>query len=532
MAADEQDRLGGKDDFGKSLRAHPTNILVIADFGGEDFDADLADRAPQRVFDVESLLGVLSPKVRVRVEDLSKADGSLIDTALVFRRIEDFSLPALEVAIPALARLRRGGDGLLEQQAGTELERAIAAALRGHSVAATSDRGARPRLQEQLDLVRGLSRFSAVERAWLGLARILDAARAAPHACAVSMLPLSGRELARELARIDSGSESALASILDDLATDPAVRPDLIVVDEPLSLTPDGVGALRGLARLSMESASIAVTSIDSAAFAADAARGAGASLGAAAIARLLDEPAFAGFRSIRAQPAAAGLAIVTSAMERGLGGDPSSRWRQSGAVAMCEALVVPNGSSCRFGNAGASQPVPLDDAGTAADVVFSADAGQVLAERGLIGFIRGDAGVTSVGPNAPVVFDPRRLVGGPEEAARAASLDVRTRLGLARLVRLASIATRRQRAPGRDAVSLASFSEELVRHLSPEVAMLAGDGATIAMDAAFEGLDERTLRLDLTLARRTDATVLPAAAARPDVRSAFEVRWSCYPLA
>jgi len=530
MASGQHDAaLGADDDIGRALIGRPTNILVIGDFGGEYVDSAIEDRAPRRAVDVDALLGEIAPRVRVRVDDLSSTDDSLVDTALTFRRLSDFSPAAIEAAVPTITRARGGSHGSVAERSGTDLERAIAAALRGAAAPPPGDGDGQARAEAQLALVRGVARLVSLERSWLGLSRVLDAAQTARHACEVSTLDLSARELSRELAQIDAGGESALATILDALSADAETRPDLIVVDHPLGFSPDGVAALRGLARLSMESAALALASLDPAAIVAEPTSGPAA---ASALARLLDEPTYAGFRALRREPSAAVLAVVASMVERPHEHAPSAKWFQSGASALCESLVASGETSLRFGRTGVRCPIPATAVASGPSGPSSSEVSDTLAARGLIGFVRDVSGAIHVGPSAPVVLDPPRMVGGPDEASRAAGLDVRTRLALSRLVRLASIATRKTGAPGRDAGSLGAFGSLLASTLSPEAGTLVGEGAAVTVCAGFDGVDERSLRLEIALAARGGGVGALAPTKSQELPVAFEVRCGCYPLA
>jgi len=511
------------------LVALPMNVLVLGDFGGEDLDAPLAERLSAAVEEVDASLAALSPVVRVRVEEVDSADDALVDVKLTFRSLADFSRTALEAALPALARSKRPPAAPAAGSPQTDLERAIAAALSGgsaSSASAASDRGP-SRYDRQLGLVRAVPRLVSVERAWLGLARIVESARAVPgRPVAVRLLPLGPRELGRELARIDAGDESELADLLEEISARPETRPDLIVVDEAIGFGPDGAAALRALSRLSTDCAALALA----------AARDDELSLvgdrpldGASAVDRIMSDLGFAGFRSLRNDPRSAGLAIAAGAVDRPRPSDPGDRWRQSPALAVCEGLAgAPAGL-----RAGGLLSIAAAGEGAMARGAPTRSAAAAFAARGVIVPWVDTAGVDAaglcVGPEVPVVFDPPRLVGDRGEAARAAGLDLRTRLALVRLTRLSSIAIRAHGAPGRDRESCAAFSAAMATALRPAVDRLAGRDAQIMLSASFDGPDERSLRVEIALSLPHAVTEPPEGVHGRQVY--FEARCGCYPL-
>jgi hypothetical protein len=545
---------GSPDLIAPDLASQPLNLLVLGDFGGEDLDAPLAERLSAAVEDVDASLAALSPIVRVRVEEVDSADDALIDVKLTFRNLADFSRAALEAAIPALTRSKRPPASPAVGSPQTDLERAIAAALSGGSApsaSAMSDRGP-SRDDRQLGLVRAVPRLASVERAWLGLARIIEAARAVPsRRVAVRLLPISPRELGRELARVDAGDDSELADVLDGLSSRPETRPDLMVVDEAIGFGPDGAAALRALARLSTDCAAIALATARDAELSLDGDRPLD---GAAAAERVVSDLGFAGFRSLRSDARAAGLAIAAGAAERPRAAErpcaaerscaaerprplaAADPWRQSPALAVCEALIG-TATALRAGErltlTGRADAAKARGAATAA-------AAAAFAARGLIVPWVDDRGLC-VGPDVPVVFDPPRLVRDKDETARAAGLDLRTRLALAWLTRLASIAVRAQGAPGRDREACAAFATALGAALRPAVERMVGGDARILLSASFDGPDERSLRLELALSvprARAEPSggvhgraPLPEAASEVLSEGLAEVRCGCYPL-
>ncbi len=527
---------GSPDLIAPDLDSQPLNLLVLGDFGGEDLDAPLAERLSAVVEDVNASLAALSPIVRVRVEEVDSADDAVIDVSLLFRNLADFSRAALEAAIPALTRSKRPTAAPAVGSPQTDLERAIAAALSGGSApsaSAMSDRGP-SRDDRQLGLVRAVPRLASVERAWLGLARIIEAAPAVPsRRVAVRLLPISPRELGRELARVDAGDDSELADVLDDLSTRPETRPDLIVVEEAIGFGPDGAAALRALARLSTDCAAIALATAREDELSLDGDRPLD---GAAASERVVSDLGFAGFRSLRSDARTAGLAIAAGAAERPRPLAAADPWRQSPALALCEALVG-TATGLRAG-----ERLPLTGRADAAKArgAATASAAAAFAARGLIVPWVDDGGLY-VGPDVPVVFDPPRLVRDKDETARAAGLDLRTRLVLARLTRLASIAVRAQGAPGRDREARAAFATALGAALRPAAERMFGGDARIMLSASFDGPDERSLRLELALslprARAEPSGAvqrrgpLPEAAPEMLTEVLAEVRFGCYPL-
>ena len=507
------------------LAARPLNVLVLGDFGGEDLDAPLAERLSAVVEDVDASLAALSPVVRVRVEEVDSADDAIIDAKLTFRKLADFSRTALEDAIPALARSTRTRAAPTSGAPQTELERAITAALSGvsaPSVSAAPDSGL-SRQDRQLGLVRAVPRLVSLERAWLGLAHMLASARSqSSHAVAVRILPLSARELTRELTRVEAGDDSELLDVLDDIAAQPTTRPDLVVIDEPLGIDPAGASAMRGLARVSSECAAIVLATVREADLALDV----GNTLeGASGVDRVMSGLNFAAFRSLRSDPRTAGLALAARSVQRARPSGEKDLWSQSPSLALGAALVgtstgLPVGELCTVGEC-ANDVRPR---GT-----VSASASAAFAERGVT-VPWNDAQSLRVGPRVPVLFAPPRFVGDQSETARAASLDVRMRLALSRLTRLASIAIRALGAPGRDREACADFSTAIATALRPAADRIIGTNVQILLSASFDGPDERSLRVEIAVSAVHPAAGSGAASAQGE--APFEVRCGCYPLA
>jgi hypothetical protein len=507
------------------LAARPLNVLVLGDFGGEELDAPLAERLSAVVEDVDASLAAVSPVVRVRVEEVDSADDALIDVKLTFRKLADFSQTALEGAIPALARFTRTQAASAPGSSQTDLERTIAAALSGRSVPSASaapDDGS-SRQNRQLGLVRAVPRLVSLERAWLGLAHILESARAqSNHAVAVRILPIGARELLRELAHIEAGDDSALLDVLDRIASQPTTRPDLVVIDEPIGVDPAGASAMRGLARLSSECAAIVLAAVRDADLALDI----GSTLeGASGVDRVMSGLNFAAFRSLRSDPRTAGLALTARSVQRARPSSAQDLWGQSPSLALGALLVGTStglsvGELCMVGECAA-------DVRTRGTV--SASASAAFAERGVT-VPWNDAQSLRVGPHVPVLVAPPRFVGEQSETARATSLDVRMRLALSRLTRLASIAIRAVGAPGRDREACADFSTAIATALRPAADKIIGTTAQILLAASFDGPDERSLRVEIAVSAEH-----PAAGSRPASTQGgvpFEVRCGCYPLA
>lgn len=537
--------------FAAMLAARPTNVLIFGDFGGEDFDQLLAERTPRVVTETDELLGALAPVVRVRVEDLSSTDESLLDAKLTFRTLKSFESDALGAAIPALGRWRprtggvsdrHGGDASTDGRASqTDLDRAIAAALRGHAAGPepaspprggtgsriVDERRVEERFEKQLALIRGVERLASVERAWRSLDRILAAARLAPGRCTVSVVPVAPRELRRELMRIDAGEDSeagdaGLLESLDLCSADPEKRPDLVVFDHVFDVGPGGVAALRAMAEISERCAAIVLTSID---VTEALSGGRGSSLAALAsstgVSRAYGTPMLAGVRTLRGVPSASGLALVLGELTRPA---VDSAWRQTGASVLCESLLASQaGGLATLAASRRPLPVPEPTVQAAGGDVVAPPIADAWATCGLIAFAReGNAGgAVEIRPSVPVAYDPPRVAGRDDERSRALSLDVRTRFGLTRLTRLASIAARASGAPGRSSEALRDYAVALSEALADEARALAGPQARVALAASFDGIDERMLRLEVRLALG-DSGGAPGA----------EVLCGCYPLA
>lgn len=542
MTQDGTDRESGLlRERASSLAARPLNLLVIGDFGGEGMETPIAERVSPPIRDLDASMAQHAPVVRVRVEDLGSADDSLVDAKLAFRRLADFSVSALRSTIPALARLHDRPRGRChESSAGdafgrTELERAIAAALSGGSASppAASMGGSEPSAlaKRQLALVRGVPRYQSVERAWVGLSCLLGmASTAGERAVSMRALALGPRELARELLRIDAGDGSGLLEALDQLAANPETRPDLVVVDESFGLDPDGLSALRALARISTDEACMVIAAVKSADLELD---GDEPPATASSVDSLLSGPVFAGLRTLRGDPRSSGLAIAAGETQRAMPVDADLVWRQSPAIALCEAIL--RGAARGDGGAWLRAGDRLDTAVASADRVgrsaVSHAVSVAFAAHGVLVPWDAQPSGRHFGPELPVAFDLPRRVGDGDRAARRASLDVRTRLALTRIVRLAAIAIRAVGAPERSAVACAAFSGEVAEAVRPALRHLLGKHAEIALASSFDGPDDRTLRLDVVL-------LLAASGAESSGDAlgtrgqAVEVRCGCYPLA
>lgn len=94
--------------------------------------------------------------------------------------------------------------------------------------------------------IRNHPRFVALEAAWRSLHRLVEAQQDAP--VVVKVMPLTGREVVRDLRAVQDPADSEIAALLWDEGLGAGEPFGLLLMDEDFAAEPDDVLALRGLA--------------------------------------------------------------------------------------------------------------------------------------------------------------------------------------------------------------------------------------------------------------------------------------------